>query len=277
MKAIPLPIMLAMVSGVLLPFGMNIFMSTLEAPLLNGLVLATFILLSINRTIGASPILGSIAVAFIILISNKSLQVSQLSFTLSVPTVFMPTFNINTISELVIPLLITVIAIQNSQNVAILQSSGYKPPIESLTSWSGFASIINGFFGAHSACAAGPMTGIIADKSSGHMNNRYKAAVVLGVLSITVGLLSSTIIELVYMIPESLIQLLAGLALLNVLKNSLISTFSSNFQMGALFSFMVTLSDFTLFNIGSPFWGLIIGLLFSYVFEKEDFKTMKNS
>lgn len=279
MRAIPMPIMLAMVSGVLLPFGLNIFMSTLEIPFLNGLVLITFILLSINKTIGSyiPPIVGSIIVAFIILLMDNSLQIENLSLNFTIPNLYMPTFNFEVISELTIPLLITVIAIQNSQGIAILQSSGYKAPIEPLTTWSGIASIINGFFGAHSACVAGPMTGIVADKSSGHVHIRYKAAVFMGVLAIIVGFLASSVIELVYMIPISLIQLLAGLSLLNVLKNSLVSTFSSDFQMGALFSFMITLSDFTLFNIGSPFWGLVFGLIFSYVFEREDFKKLKEN
>lgn len=275
MKLIPLPIMLGMVSGVLLPFGINIFTSVTESPLLNGLALATFVFLSFSRRLGRfiPPILGAIIVAFIILLSKNTIQIQDMTFTWTMPNLYLPTFNIKTISELVIPLIITVIAIQNGQGIAILDMSGFKSPIESLTIFSGVGSIINSFFGAHSASVAGPMTGILADASSGKLEHRYKAAIVMGVLWMLFGLSATSVINMIYKIPISLIQLLAGLALINVLRDSLVSTFSANFKIGALFSFMITLSDFSLFNIGSPFWGLVFGLMFSFVFDRKDFKS----
>lgn len=274
MNAIPLPIMMGMVSGVLLPFGINIFMSVLDMPLVNGAALAIFLLLVFYKRIGAyiPPILGAIIVAISILSFYKPIAIPAKSFVISLPTIYMPTFNLGTISELAIPLLVTVIAIQNAQGIAILNNIGYKAPIEALTTWSGLASLVNSFFGAHSACIAGPMTGIIADETSGELRYRYKSAVLMGLLWVFFGLFASSVISLVREIPISLIQLLAGLALLNVLKNCLVDSFSSKFQMGALFSFMITLSDFSLLNIGSPFWGLVFGVIFSYVFEKGDFK-----
>src|SRR5690625_4684944 len=275
MRLIPLPIMLGMVSGVLLPFGINIFSSVTESPLINGLALATFILLSFSRKLGRfiPPILGAIIVAFIILFSKNAVQIQDFTFTWTMPSFYLPTFNIRTISELVIPLIITVIAIQNGQGIAILDVSGYKSPIEPLTIFSGVGSIINSFLGAHPASVAGPMTGILADESSGKLEHRYKSAIVMGILWILFGLSATSVINVIYKIPISLIQLLAGLALINVLKDSLVSTFSANFKIGALFSFIITLSDFTLYNVGSPFWGLVFGLIFSFVFEREDFKS----
>src|SRR5690625_5653700 len=81
MKLIPLPIMLGMVSGVLLPFGINIFTSVTESPLLNGLALATFVFLSFSRRLGRfiPPILGAIIVAFIILLSKNTIQIQDMT------------------------------------------------------------------------------------------------------------------------------------------------------------------------------------------------------
>ncbi|WP_066158021.1 benzoate/H(+) symporter BenE family transporter [Halalkalibacter krulwichiae] len=277
MNAIPLPIMMAMVSGVLLPFGLNIFMSVLEVPLINGATLIVFLLLTFYKALGRfiPPILGAIVVAFILLSIERPIKVESNSFALSTPEWFLPTFNISTISELTIPLLVTVIAIQNAQGITILNSIGYKSPVNALTTWSGLGSLVNSFFGGHSACIAGPMTGIIADKTSGPLHHRYKSAIVMGLLWVLFGLFAGFVMGIVREIPISLIQLLAGLALLMVLKNCIAASFSSKFQIGALFSFMITLSDFTLFNIGSPFWGLVFGTCLSFVFEKEDFKKEK--
>lgn len=275
MELVPLPIMLGMVAGVLLPFGINIFTSLLDEPFINGLGLFAFIGLTFYKRIGSiiPPMLGAICLSFIALFLTKPIPTTDLHFSITLPSIFIPTFNISTMSELVIPLAVTVIAIQNAQGIAILQTSGYKPPIEALTAWSGIASFINSLFGAHSACVAGPMTGIVADATSGSLNNRYKAALVMGALWVCFGLFADLVITLIYNIPFSLVQLLAGLALLNVLRSSVVEAFSSSFKMGALFSFMITLSDFTLLQIGSPFWGLVFGVLFSYVFEREDFQA----
>ncbi|MGJ9383168.1 benzoate/H(+) symporter BenE family transporter [Salipaludibacillus sp. CF4.18] len=274
MSLIPLPIMMGMVSGVLLPFGLNIFMSVLELPLINGATLLVFLLLTLYKRIGAfiPPILGAIVIGFVLLCLEQPISFNSNSFEMTVPGIFLPTFNLSTISELTIPLLVTVIAIQNAQGIAILDSLGYKAPINALTTWSGIGSLVNSFFGAHSACIAGPMTGIIADKTSGIKQYRYKSAVFMGVLWILFGLFAGFVIEVIRGIPISLIQLLAGLALLMVLKNCLVASFASKFQMGALFTFMITLSDFTLLNIGSPFWGMVFGISLSFIFEKNDFR-----
>lgn len=273
-NAIPMPIMMGMVSGILLPFGINIFVAVQELPFMNGATLLVFLFLTLYRRIGAiiPPILGAIAAAFIILSFKQQPLAPIGSFNFVIPELFLPSFHMGTIAELSIPLLITVIAIQNAQGIAIMENVGYKAPVESLTAWSGIGSLVNSFLGAHSACIAGPMTGIIADESTGKIEHRYKSAVFMGILWLLFGLFTGFVVELVRGIPISLIQLLAGLALLNVLKNCLVSSFSSEFQMGALFSLMITLSDFTLFNIGSPFWGLVFGTMLSYVFEKNDFK-----
>lgn len=44
--------------------------------------------------------------------------------------------------------------------------------------------------------------------------------------------------------------------------------------MGALFSFLITVSGFSLFNVGAPFWGLVGGTLISLLLERSDFKKV---
>ena len=38
--------------------------------------------------------------------------------------------------------------------------------------------------------------------------------------------------------------------------------------LGALITFLITISDFNLFNIGAPFWGLIAGFFITKLVEK---------
>src|SRR5690625_7300774 len=117
MKSIPLPIMLGMVSGVLLPFGIDIFMSVTALPVVNGLALTAFAMLTFYKPLGRiiPPIIGSIIVACVMLMATNSLQLNDLSYTMSLRTFYVPTFHLGTISELFIPLLITVIVIHSAQ------------------------------------------------------------------------------------------------------------------------------------------------------------------
>jgi benzoate membrane transport protein len=270
MKILPMPIMMGMVSGVLLPFGTDMFHSVVESPLLCGVPLLVYLAISYFNSIARKfpPILGAILASFIMLKVTSATPIQGVSVSLGHPSLILPTFDFSTMGELVIPLVLTVIAIQNAQGIAVLESLGYQPPINSKTSWSGIGSIINACFGAHSACIAGPMTAILANKESGSKENRYAAAIVLGVLSCLLALFAPIAASVPYLIPASLIKLLGGLAMIAVLIDSLRMSFSERFRAGALFSFMITISGISIMHIGAPFWGLIGGTLASLFLDR---------
>lgn len=273
MNVLPMPIMMGMVSGVLLPFGTDIFTSVLENPVLNGGTLAVFLVISFFQNIAKRfpPVLGAIAAAVILLVIMDLADFTGIPFLVASPQWFTPEYSAAAIGELVIPLALTVIAIQNAQGIGVLRSMGYQPPVNAMTNWSGIGSIVNGFMGAHSACIAGPMTAIVAGKDTGPKEERYASAMVLGFLSILFGIFAPIAALIMQIIPASLIKLLGGLAMIGVLMNCLQMSFSVRFKIGALFSFLITISGFSLFHIGAPFWGLVGGLIVSLLLEKKDF------
>jgi len=42
-------------------------------------------------------------------------------------------------------------------------------------------------------------------------------------------------------------------------------------NLGALVTFLVTVADVPIFNIGAPFWGLVVGYAASSRLERKDF------
>jgi benzoate membrane transport protein len=279
MKVLPMPIMMGMVSGVLLPFGTSMFSSVTSSPIVNGIPLAVFLVLSCfgNFAKKFPPILGAIIASVILLKFNHAIHLDGVSFGIATPKFFAPSFDVSTMGELVLPLVLTVVAIQNAQGIAVLNSTGYKAPIGSMTTWSGIGSIVNGFFGAHAACIAGPMTAILSGKDAGAKPARYVSAIVLGVLSCLFGLFAPMAAAIPHMIPTSVISLLGGLAMINVLTDSLHMSFSSKFKIGALFSFMITVSGISIMHIGAPFWGLVGGMIASLLMERKDFSLKKEN
>ena len=170
--------------------------------------------------------------------------------------------------ELTIPLIITVIFIQNGQGLALLESRGYKPPINQITYTCGFGSFFNAYFGSVSTCLTGPVTGIIINDPK--VKNHDVSAIIFSLLCIIFGLYSPYVLEMLNQLPAEFIITLGGLALLTVLKQSFVESFKSNRALGALITFLVTLSEFSLFNIGAPFWGLISGFLITKFLEKDN-------
>ncbi|WP_409290846.1 benzoate/H(+) symporter BenE family transporter [Peribacillus sp. SCS-37] len=279
MKVLPMPVMMGMVSGVLLPFGTEMIRSVVKNPLLNGIPLLVFLALSFFLRFSKKfpPILGAVIAAILCLKFLPNVSVQPLQITMGIPHFIIPSFSFSVVGELVIPLLLTVIAIQNAQGIAILETHGYRPPINAMTNWSGIGTIINAFFGGHPACIAGPMTGLLVNKESGKLEHRYVAAIVLGVLSCLLALFSPIASQIPHVIPASLIQLLGGVAMISVLVDSLKMSFSGPFKSGALFSFIITISGISILHIGAPFWGLIGGTLATVFLDKQDFYKSESS
>ncbi len=274
MEWLPMPITMAMVAGILLPFGLGIITSLQQTPVVSGATLVAFLSVSLVKPLARKfpPVLGAIIVALLATVGLGKANWQLLTFQMAQFEFVMPAFTWSATLELVIPLALTVVAVQNAQGVAILQSMGYRPPANAIAIMSGVGSILVAPFGSQSVCLAGPMTGIVTNPGIGPKDRRYAAAIVTGLLWIVFGLFSPMATAMSQILPPSLINLLAGLALLEVLGGCFVSAFGKNFRLGALFTFLITISELRLLNIGAPFWGLVGGVLISLLLEREDFK-----
>jgi benzoate membrane transport protein len=57
-----------------------------------------------------------------------------------------------------------------------------------------------------------------------------------------------------------------------VLQTAFSISFRDRFTLGALVTFVVTVADVAVFNIGAPFWGLVFGFAASRLLERGDFR-----
>jgi benzoate membrane transport protein len=275
MNWLPLPITMAMVAAVLLPFGTGIIGAFKEIPLLSVATLGGFFAVSLMPKLAQRfpPVLGAIVVGLLTTTMLGQASWQSVVFELADPIMFSPAFTIAASAELILPLALTVIAVQNAQGIAILTNMEYQPPVNAVTFMSGFGSMIVGMFGSQSVCLAGPMTGIVTNPKVGSKDGRYAAAIVTGILWMFFGLFAPMATAISQILPAALIELLAGLALLEVLTRSFSAAFSDNFRLGALFTFIITLSGVKLFNIGAPFWGLVGGASISLLLERQNFES----
>jgi benzoate membrane transport protein len=272
MERIPLPVVMGMVAGVFLPFGLNI-VSAFGAEFTVALVTtAVFVALTLVPTLARvfPPVLGALVAGFAVIVLDGRFEVSALSEeVLARPILYTPEFTFRALAELVVPLMLTVIAIQNVQGTTILRAAGYDPPVNTLTFACGVGSLAFAIVGSVPTCVTGPANAIL--NGAGKLEHRWVGGVSFGVFMVLFGLFSPLVLSFALALPAAFILLLGGLAMLRVLQSAFAAAFGQGFSLGALVAFIVTVSDVTILNVGAAFWALVFGFATAWLFERQDF------
>ena len=259
MQLVPASLAAAMLGGVLLTFGLDLFVSVNSQPLIVGAMILSYLLLRhrVPRyVIPVSLLLGTALAA-----SARLLQFEDLSWQLATPVLMIPSFSLTSLLGIGLPLFIVTMASQNVPGVAVLRAHGYQAPASPLISWTGIVGLVLAPFGGFAfnlaAISAAVCMGEEVDKDP---KQRYKAAVWAGVFYLLMGLFGATVVGLFAALPTELVMAIAGLALLGTIGQSLtVAMQDSAEREAALLTFMITASGMTLGGIGSAFWGLVMG------------------
>jgi benzoate membrane transport protein len=276
MDALPLPVVMGMVAAVFLPFGFG-WLTALHSDLvIAGPMTAAFLILSALPTRYAliPPLLGALAVGLVTLALLNGVPITGLVLdqsALARPLVTQPAFSPTALIELVIPLVITVLMVQNGQGIAILTNAGHRPPVNAIAFGCGVWSTALAPIGCVSTCLTGPVNAILT--SGGARATQWTGAVVVGLLAIGFGAIAPAFTRAMLAAPPAFIATLAGLAMLRVLQSAFAAAFGGRYTLSALIAFLVSLGGVPLLNIGAPFWGLVAGLLVARTIERGDGRT----
>lgn len=260
MKHVPRTLAAAMLAGVLLRFGMAVFVSLRSELWLVALMLAIYFVgrrLNSRYTIPLS-FLGGLAWAA----QSGLIHFEAVTLSLAQPLFTAPTFTLGTVIGVAIPLFIVTMASQNVPGIAVLRANGYLTPASPLIGWTGFTGLLLAPFGGFSFNLAAITAAICMNpEADRNPQRRYLAAVWAGVFYIITGLLGATVASLFTALPKELVAAIAGIALFGTISNSLSAALHDEGERdAALITFLVTASGLTLIGIGSAFWGLLFGL-----------------
>ncbi|MBX3644683.1 MAG: benzoate/H(+) symporter BenE family transporter [Rubrivivax sp.] len=273
MQAVPMPIVMGMVAGVFLRFGLDLVRALQQDPGIAGAMVVAWLGLSLWPAAGRRlpPLIGALlAGALAIALLGRFDTATLGAIELARPLWQAPAWSWAAMVELVIPLAITVLVVQNGQGIAVLRAVGHEPPVNAITVACGAGALASAAVGAVSSCLTGPTNAIIS--SSGEKSRHYSAGIVTGLLALGFGLLAPACTRLMLHAPKAFIMALAGLAMLRVLQAAFVTSFKDRFTLGALVAFLVTVADLGLWNIGAAFWGLLAGFVVSWLLEHADFK-----
>jgi benzoate membrane transport protein len=271
MAAIPMPIVMAMVAGVFLRFGLDLVRSLHDDVAIAAPMVVVFLLLSALPALGRRlpPIIGALGAGAVAVWLSGRFRPTTGSDWFAAPVFQAPQWSPSALLELVVPLAITVLVVQNGQGVAVLRSAGHAPPINVITIACGVWSLLTAAVGTVSTCLTGPTNALLA--ASGERSRQYIAGIVCGLLAMGFGLFAPLLTGLMLATPVAFIATLGGLAMLRVLQSSFVTAFGSRFTLSALVTFVVTVADVTILNIGSAFWGLVAGFAVAWLLERPDF------
>lgn len=261
LKHIPVSLAAAMLAGILLQFGLNVFTALQANPALVLSMLVVYLLA--KRLRPRYAILLALVVGMIISLMQGELHSTQVSLQLTQPVWIAPQWSLQAMISLALPLFVVTMASQNLPGIAMIQAAGYRTPTSWLVGWTGTATTLLAPFGAFAINLAA-ISAAISLGPEAHANSarRYVAAVSAGFFYLLIGLFGATVTTLFMAFPKALVLAIAGLALFGTIASSLSSALAVEREReAALVTFLITASGLTLAGIGSAFWGLLAGIV----------------
>ncbi len=278
MDVTPVPIVMAMVAGVFLKFGVLAVDAFDKALWIALAATGAYVVCAFSPRVArfVPPVLIALIAGAIVAVYTDQFQLTEpITAWLAQPKYVRPEFGKASLIELVLPLAISVLALQNAQGIAILRVEGHSPPSNTITIASGLGSFVFGMYGSVNTCLTGPVNAILA--SSGVRRFHFIGAYFWGLLAIAFGLSAPLVTKVALAVPEAFIYILGGLAMLGVLRQAFVASFSGRYTFGALVTFVITITDLipgvnvNMLGIGAPFWGLVFGFATSALLERHDF------
>ena len=257
-RRIPGSLAAAMLAGVLTPLCLAPVKAAALSPAFALPVIAVWaVTLRFNRLYAVPAAL--VAAALVAMFNHGPLPGAEaLRFPLLLtPPAFAPA----AILGVALPLAVVTMASQNLPGFAVLKINGYEPPPGPVLTTTGLFSLAGAPFGGHAVNLAA-ITAALCAGPEAHPDpaKRWGAAVVAGAVYVAMGLMAGAAAALIAAAPPSIIEAVAGLALLPAFASAMRGALAEeNEREAAVVTFLTAASGVSIAGVGGAFWGLIAG------------------
>ena len=269
LSRIPVSLASGMLAGVLLRFGLDVFVS-MQTQLFMALAMFVTYLCG-RRLFPRYAVIATLAMGIAIAASSGLLHLETVQLEWARPVFTTPSLSVASLFGIALPLFIVTMTSQNVPGVAVIRASGYQVPISPVIGWTGVVNAALAPFGAFALNLAAITAAICMGREAHHdPDRRYVAAIFAGLFYVLIGLFGATVAALFTAFPKELVMAIAGIALLGTIGNSLAAALrEENEREPALIAFLVTASGVSFAGIGSAFWGLLAGALTLLVWRRK--------
>ena len=258
---IPKPLASAMLAGILFPICLTPFVAIADTSVTLYVlpVVVTWLVLFRVAPRWAVPAAMAVAIVAILVFAGTDwLGESRIAPHIEFVA---PTVNPAVILSIGLPLFIVTMAGQNVPGIVVMNTFGYAVPPRAALVGSGSASALGALFGGHVINLAAITAALMASpEAHPDKDKRWIATFSSGVVYLLLGLGAGLATALVTAAPPILITSVAGLAVLGALITGITSALEDPLhRVAAIITFLVVASGVVILNIGSAFWGLLMG------------------
>ena len=262
--SIPRPIANALLAGVLLKLCFAPALALGSIPLLVLPIMVAWLAGLLWHRLAAMPLAVIAFVGVMVFAVDFGAFSESLGQSILPPlTPIQPTFSIQSLISIAVPLYLVTMAGQNIPGFAVMELNNYPARRQPMLRYTGLASLFIAPFGAvpvnMSAITAAMMSG---EDAGSDPAKRYWAAVASGVAYTALAFAAGIIATFASVAPAGLITAIAGLALLPAMVASFSAAFEDKAQLEApALTFLLAASGMTLFDVSGAFWGLVVGAI----------------
>ena len=261
MRHVPKALAAGLLAGVLVRFGLELFVSLrTQLPMV---ILMFAVYLAGRRRLPRYAVPLSFLAGLLWAAFGGLIRFQAVSLEFAVPLWTTPEFSFSALIGVGLPLFVVTMASQNVPGLAVLRANGYTTPASPLITWTGVTGLLLAPFGGFAFNLAAITAAIcMSPEADPKPERRYVAAVWAGLFYLLTGIFGATVASIFSALPHELVAAIAGLALLGTIGNSLAGALGDEREReAALVTFLCTASGISLFGIGSAFWGLLLGLV----------------
>ncbi|MEY4348960.1 MAG: hypothetical protein RL719_257 [Actinomycetota bacterium] len=259
-SSIPKPIASAMLAGVIFPFCTAPFVSIHDYAGIMLPVLVVWLVLYRFATIWAAPV--AVTLTFVLIALQLGVQKPTGSWLPELAFIT-PSFSLEAIAGIAVPLYLVTMASQNIPGIAIMKTFDYQVPFKPVLLWTGISTVLGSVFGTFALNLAAITAALNANEHA-HKDpkKRWLASTFGGVLYIALAFVVGPLVSVVLSVPRDLILAAAGIALFGTMINSISAAVETvELRMPAIVTFLVGASGLALLGVGPGFWALLAGVL----------------
>jgi benzoate membrane transport protein len=269
MRLVPGPIVSAMLAGVLFRFGTGYFAALPGSPesgKVTAMVAAMGIVYFAARARASrlavvwTSLVGGIAAVALGITTSQGLDLSLVT-----PLATAPTLHGGAMVGLGLPLLALALSSQYATGYAMLRGHGYDPNMDRVLVVTGGIGAALAPFGCPGLNLAAVTAGLATGPEAHHdASRRYQAGLWAGGFNLAIGLLGVSALSVFAVMPGEFVAAVTGLALFGAIVNAASAALADvQHRDAAGATLLCAAGGFSLFQIGAPFWALVVGLAVS--------------